>query len=348
MQYGSEAVMQTLRCICRRLWRDRSFGAGVIVTLALGISANLGLFAIVNAFLFHDRGVVEPDRLVSIRQSKLINGSIQYFPMSFGFYETLRKESTRFDSVAAYAEFREVLSGKRGAQVVLGEFVTPQYFETLGVELLVGSAAALRGKDGASAPAPAVISERLWRTQYQGASDVIGQVARVNKIPLAIVGVVPDRFRGLVMPAVTPTDIWVPHTMAPVLSSDNLLSDILTSLERLYPRITARLKTGVTVDEARAEIGLLARRVALANHLREGSLRVDTRRLTDEMINPNFDGYAAASAAGAVMLSGLVLVAVCDTRSSAFAQRWAQTERRWCVSSSPSTPRWHWPAACWA
>jgi predicted permease len=253
----------------RTLWKDLkyafrllrgspAFTAVAVVTLALGIAANTTVFSWIDTALVHPiPGVAEGNRLAVL---ELVttgwNGGTVL--ASYPDYRALRDNLKLLSGVAAH--FHSAFNVGEGdkAQRTWGELVSGNYFAVLGVKPLIGrvfSPEEYGDKPGAYPVA--VISERLWRSRFRADPRLVGKTLKVNRHELTVVGVVPAEFRGT--EAVLAYDIWVPIMMTPQLAGVD--ERRLSNGSRDY-WLTARLKPGVTIEQARAEPAALVRRFA--------------------------------------------------------------------------------------
>src|SRR5215468_9315295 len=201
-------LMQDLRFALRQLRKTPGFTVTAVLTLALGIGANAAIFTLVDAFMMRNLPVTDPKTLVRlgdasdccVNSGAAENGDYSLF--STQIYERLKKYAPEFEQLAAMQAgfpFRPVIVRRDGAQEnarsVMGEFVSGNYFETLGLKpaawrLLSGS------DDVKGAPMVAVMSYAAWQRDYAADQTVIGRIFWINTKAVSFVGVAPDRFFG--------------------------------------------------------------------------------------------------------------------------------------------------------
>lgn len=232
------------------------FTAVVVFTLALGIAANTTVFGWIDALLVHPiPGVSASDRLASI---ETLSPTGEFSTTSWRDYLDYRDSLTLASGVAA-SLLNTFAIGDESPQRVLGEYVSANYFSVLGVqpELGRGFLPAECADTTESCPV-VVIGHDLWQQRFRGDRMVLGRTLRVNRHELTVIGVAPREFRGS-MPGMT-LGIWVPMMMAPALNGQGKW--LLTDRTEHQMWITARLKPGVGIAQANAEVEACARRIA--------------------------------------------------------------------------------------
>ncbi len=250
--------LQDLRYATRMLRNSPGFTATAVLTLALGIASSTTVFGWIDALLVHPfPGVRAGDRLASI---ETVSPTGEYMTTSWRDYRDYR-DSVRLTSGVAASLFNAFAVGEENPERVSGEYISANYFSVLGVQAELGRT--LLPPECADAPGSCpvvVIGDRLWRQRFGGDRGVIGRTLRVNRHALTIIGVAPAEFRGS-MPGMA-LDIWVPMMMAPMLNGQG--DWLLTDRRQHQMWVTARLKPGVTMGQANAEVEACARRIASA------------------------------------------------------------------------------------
>jgi predicted permease len=197
----------------RQLCKNPSFTMVAVLTLALGIGANLALFGILNEMLLRPKPVVRPHELWAIESADAA-GQPVYANICRPYYEAIRHQGRLFQGVIGYAGIMPRLQTEDGAEPILAELVSGEYFSFLGVFPALGRGF-LPEEDGQTAGrAVAVISHAFWRRRFGGAPDVLGKIVTLNDTPVEIVGVAPSGFTGL---SFRPPSMWLPASMEPVL-----------------------------------------------------------------------------------------------------------------------------------
>ncbi len=252
-------VLQDLRFGLRLLRNSPGFAVVSVLTLGLGIAANTTVFSWIDSVLLHPFGS-SSDRLAVLEtiMAGAPNGANQ---VSYVDYRDYRKSLKSIDGIAVHREDVFSLGEGVGTQGIWGELVSGNYFEVLGVKPARGRAfTAEEDSDRLGAYPVAVISDHLWRTRFRSDPGVVGKTLRVNRHPLTIVGVAPPDFHGT-MPGLA-FEIWIPVTMGVELGAMGDATFRNRSGRNLYTMV--RLKRGVSVEQARAEVSTLARNLASA------------------------------------------------------------------------------------
>lgn len=218
-----ETIFQDLGYAVRLLRRSPAFTAVALVALGIGIGSAIAVFTLINAVLLRPLPVTHPEELVILKwrspgsarmPAPSLSGNYnrnerEQWSTSFSLptFETLRRESPANVRVFAFAGFMSVSLAVDGAAESLAtQAVSGNYFETLGVTPVAGRLIA-DTDDQIGAPPIAVISERLWRSRFAAAPDIVGRVVSLNAVPVTIVGVTPQTFTSTLQvgeaPAVT-------------------------------------------------------------------------------------------------------------------------------------------------
>ena len=256
-------VMTNIRLGLRVLFKTPVVTGVAVLSLALGIGANAALFSLYSQLLLRPLPVVEPERLVNLEapgpthnSSRSCNGTGRCDEVfSYPMFRDLQREQTVFTDVVAHRGFVAHVAFRGRTSSVQGWQVSGSYFPTLG---LVPSAGRLFGPeiDQPIGGHPVVIlSHDFWQSELGGSPDVIGDVLVVNGQPLTIVGSAPAGFRGTTTNM--PAEIFVPITMREHLNAD--AQGGFENRRRYWAYLFARLKPGVSLDQARAALAPLYR-----------------------------------------------------------------------------------------
>jgi macrolide transport system ATP-binding/permease protein len=243
-------LIQDLRYGLRLLARNPGFTAVAVLTLALGIGANTAIFTVVSSLLLRPLPVAQPDRLVAVFTTH--KGDDTFQPSSYPDYLDLRDRNQVFSGVAGHFYWPMGLKTADQPQVVMGEVVTSNYFNVLGVKPFLGRTFLPEEGETPGSHPVAILSYRIWERGFNSDREIIGKKVLVNDYPFTVVGVTPRDFTGLnaLVPAV-----WVPVTMIrqlipyPISLTDRYDSWLL---------IVARRKPAVSMARAEAAVGVLA------------------------------------------------------------------------------------------
>ena len=207
------SVMNDLRFACRQLLKNPGFTAVAVLTLALGIGANLALFAMFNELLLRPKPVANPDELWAIEPA---DSARQPIAIAVGrhYYEAIRQHVRVFKGVIGYGGITPKMRNKEGAERIRAELVSGDYFSFLGVPLVLGRDFLPEEDAKLGTHSVAVISHAFWQSQFGGAADVIGSTVTINDKVIEIVGVAPRGFNGL---AFMQPALWMPTSMEKLL-----------------------------------------------------------------------------------------------------------------------------------
>ena len=253
-------LIQDLRFGFRMALRSPGFTLIAVLTLAAGIAANSTVFSWIDGVLLHPvPGVTDPARLVAF-ETVAPNGDALL--TSYPDYRDYRDHLKLISGLTGATMLPFSIGQDVHAEHVWGELVTGNYFAVLGVKPILGRVFTPDEYGDAQGAHPVlVISERLWKRRFNADPGAIGQLLRVNRQQLTIVGVVPATFLGSI-PGLT-FDMWAPVTMGAQLKvlQEGSLEDRGTRQMFGF----ARLRPGVTLEQARAEIQSQARHMAEAD-----------------------------------------------------------------------------------
>lgn len=261
-----ETLMQDCSYALRTLRKSPAFTLVAVLTLALGIGANASIFTLVNALMLKNLPVTDPKTLVRLGNHNDCcvgmgfrdNGEFSLF--STASYEFLRKNVPEFADLAAMQagwSYRPVVVRRDRSQEtprsVMGEFVSGNYFRTLGLSASAGRLLEDRD-DVAGAPMTAVMSYETWKTRFNGDPAVVGSTFRVNTQPVTVVGIAPKGFYGdRLMPS--QPDFYLPiETMPPIANVPYVHG---SDMQWLY--MIGRMKPGISEDEVQQKVSALLR-----------------------------------------------------------------------------------------
>jgi predicted permease len=283
-------VLHDIRYGIRQMRRAPALAAIVVLSLALGIGANTAIFSVVNAMALRGLPVTDPARLMVLqylepkgdapaalehshsgRSSQDSEGRTVGLSVSWPMFTYLRERARTLAPLVGFVPLRTsdtlaaVVNGE--SMFVDGDMVTADFFPAVGV-------AAIRGRlirpddERPDAPRVAVISERFWERAYARNPGAIGNAMTLNSVPVTVVGVLPASFTG-VETGRSP-DLWMQMGPQPGLTPWGVRSEsapqvVFASPGYWWLQVVGRVKPGVTIEQARAEVDRLFRESVLAN-----------------------------------------------------------------------------------
>ena len=200
---GLENLAFDIRYGLRQLRRSPGFALTAILTLALGVGANLVVFGVLNALLLRPLNVAGADRLVEIVQKPQ-----GYDSQSYPDYLDYRARNTTFSDIAAYRLTMAGMSIGGAAEKCWNYEVSGNYFDMLGVQPQVGRLFHAKDEHGPNSAPLIVLSDTFWRTRFHADPLVIGTTVDLNKHPFTIIGVAPKSFHGTEL--FFWPDFWIP------------------------------------------------------------------------------------------------------------------------------------------
>ncbi len=240
-----ESLIQDIRYAVRTLLKKPGFTGIAVLALALGIGANTAIFSVINAILLRPLPLAEADRLVLASEfdTKIGKGG---FMTSFPNYEDWRAQNQVFDDVAAFRSTGFTLTGFKEAERIDSGSVSANFFDLLRVSPILGRTF-LPGEDKPGSERLVVLSYGLWQRLFAGDTTVPGRTLMLSDEPYTIIGVLPAEFKF----PVSVDDAKVFTTIA--FEGGNLQERGAKT-----NRVVARLKPGVTIEQAQADMRNLA------------------------------------------------------------------------------------------
>src|SRR5215471_14758890 len=248
-----DQVWQDVGYAFRQLRRSPSFTLIAVLTLAIGIGANSAVFTIVNGILLEALPYKNPQQLLVLFE-QLPNS-----PTKFGFsppdYDFIRKEARSFSGVAAYRTISCELSGISQSQRLVGARMTPELFSVLAIAPRIGRAISM--EDDAQQAHVAVLSDGLWSRAFGRDPSIIGRSILLDRQPYTVIGVMPTSIefppRGPELNG-EPAEVFVPMAFTPTERE---------GWGMFYNNtVVARLKPGISLEQARAEVASLLQPLA--------------------------------------------------------------------------------------
>jgi len=244
-----ETALQNLRYTIRVLSKNPGFTAVAILSLALGIGANTAIFTLINALLLRNLPVRHPERLVQLVAVRP-DGKV---PFSYPMFREVERNQRVFTGLiggGAAGMFNVEVNGVLEQNHLMT--VTGNCYSELGTTQLIGRLLTREDSNPSSGTTSqvAVLGYEFWQRRFGGALDVVGKQIRIEGRPFTIIGVTRKWFAG--MTTGEPPDVTIPITAYPQLAEGNEFT--LDSRSILWLSVIGRLKDGVTVEQARAQL----------------------------------------------------------------------------------------------
>jgi len=257
----SANLTQYFRHAFRLLRRSPVFSAVVVLMLALGIGANTAVFSVVDGVLLRRLPYRDPDRLVMVwEKNPALGASIgERIPASYTNFAEWVRQSNAFEGIAGMEDANLNRTGAGEPERVNGARISPNFFQVLGVTSAIDTTFD-SGEQGLRGTQVAILSDAYWESHFGGNRNVVGQSITLNDIPYTIVGVLPAHFY---LPSTREgteqrkPDIWIPYEPAAQRTAQEL--------NRLKIQAYARLRPGISLEQARAEMDVIGKRLEEQN-----------------------------------------------------------------------------------
>src|SRR2546423_7345155 len=313
--------MSEVRLALRHLIKNPAFSAVAVITLALGIGANAAIFSIVNAVLLRPLPYPDADRIMVLNES---SGPGQDYSVALPDYFDWQHDNTAFEHLACTHKESRNLSGIPGREPerISCASVTRNFFNIIGLPPAIGRTFS-EDEDKVGAPPVVVISERLWQRAFNRDPGAIGRSINLHDQNFTIIGVMPSQ-----MTSPQDSDAW--------LSLGRLSNNPAWMDRSHHPMmfVWGKLKSGVTVDEARTEMKGLAARLEKTYPDTNGKVYAVITPLLENLVG-NYKTILGLLL-GAV---GLVLLIACANLANLFAARGAARAREFAIRAAVGASR---------
>jgi putative ABC transport system permease protein len=316
-----ERLLQDLRQARRMLAKNPSFTAVAVLSLAIGVGANCAMFSVADLALLRPLPVPQAGDVVTVGSSKA-GAALDQLQASYPDYQDLRDRSQSFEGLVAYTFTRVRFAKQPGAlpDLKMGMTVTGNFFRVLGVEPELGRAYRPEEDQAPGRDAVLVLSHSFWEQEFGADPSILGRKVRINDIEFTVIGVAPERFTSIDR-WVHPT-FYMPVMMNPRLNNRGGVTDPMSYLAKRDVRfltVKGRMKPGVTVEQARAEVAAIgsALEASYPDTNRNFAMSARTELENRARTMPQ----AAAMVVMLMVLAGAVLLAACANVASLLTSR---------------------------
>jgi putative ABC transport system permease protein len=336
-------LLQDLKFGVRLLAKSPGFTIIAALSLALGIGANTTIFTLVNAVLLNPLPVEDPSQLVSVfvvddRNQNALGGGgfLQLSPANF---RDIRAKNEVFTDMAAHQGLPLNISGGTGdPQQVFGEIVTGNFFSVLGARPLIGRGFLPDEDQKPGEKLVCVLGYGEWQKRFGGDPSIAGRDIDLNGRKFTVVGVMPQGFKGT--NAIGAPALWVPY-MTYRETTAGFLQELIQPDSRrgLVWDVTARLKPGVTVTQAEANLKTIARQLEQEYPNDNKGRSVTLIPLAQSTINPGFRSNLVMAGGLLMTIVGLVLLIACANVANLLLARAAVRQKEIAVRLSLGASR---------
>ena len=332
-----EQLLQDLRFGTRALWRSPGLTVAAVLAIALGVGINVGIFSDLNGLMLRLLPVPQARDLVSLNQilhfhtqpDRLIHNDSSWF--SYSEYLAYRDHNHVFSGLVAYEPYVEAALRDGDVRQVLGTAASCNYFD-----VLMEHPARGRGFINSDCASPGgnavvVINDDLWRSRFAADPLLLGKQIVLNRTAFTVVGIARPGFSGT---EPVPSAFWVPVMMQEALEpgSNRLLNDNMSWLALL-----GRTRPGVTKQQVRAELGVIAGRIDQRHPGRTTSLAIHTATFFS---SPDQRQFLIPVASVVLAAFALVLLIACANVANLLLARASVLQREIGLRLSIGAGRW--------
>jgi predicted permease len=321
-------IGRDVRYAFRQLRHSPGFALTAILTLALGIGANVVVLSVLNAVILRPLNLPHSERMYTVVHKTHGEDS-----QSYPDYLDYRARNATFTDIAAYRLTAVGLSAGGTAKASWGYEVSGNYFDLVSVQPALGRFLHASDEHGPNSAPYIVLSDGLWRSRFHADPRIVGTTVDLNKHPFTVIGVAPRNFNG------TELFLW-PDFWMPLVNEQQVEdSEFLTKRFNHGLWILGLLKPGITEQQATENLNAVAGQLAKQHPAEDDGL--NARLVKPGLLGDVFADAVRAFLLGILLLSSLVLIAACVNLASIFAARAADRSRELAIRLAIGSSRWH-------
>lgn len=299
-----ESLFQDIRYGVRMLTKNPGVTAVAVLTLALGIGANAAIFSGVSAFVLRPLPVPDPQQLVRPMEFAEDRGTSD--EISYPDFVDYRNQATVFEAISAEDMVPVALDSENQSDVIWGQAVSGSYFDVVRIKPIMGRTFLPEEDNAIGANPVVVLGHSLWQRRFGSDPNIVGKTIRLSNRNFQVIGVAPQSFTGSKF--ALSMDFWIPMAMVEDLRRS---PGLLASRDSHWMNVLGRLKPGVTLDQASAEMKSIAARLNQAYPNERASNT--SAKVTTEMDGRWGEATTVMKSAGAIAMAivGLILLIAC-------------------------------------